>query len=404
MSFLPYGGASSSGWFGAFGVSAVLHGGAVLGVVGLSAGAFTLDVVPSRVAFTVTLDQLDADTLAGLIEQEGVAGSDSETPNDTSAPALAETAGEGDLSGDAQTSESASIELPLEVPTQVQPETLSAQAAAPEVIAPSPIILETVMPLSGTAALGAIHGTVTTTTHSPPAIRADDTIITNLANLDTAQTVPAPPPAPPTAQDLAVGDLIARIRAVPHQICLIALPRRDGQDGIGLALIASQDSAMEVFAQAALTAQDTGITQTRTLIDSRQCPTVKFVERNAAYPAMRLGIQIDTPAVASGGTITGVLRGVGGRYLTLVLVDDNGVVTNLQRFTSQAGNIARFDVPVTRVGLARDTSPLILAIATDRPMTPLVERFGMLATDVFLDALTRDFGDASLGLVTIDIR
>lgn len=408
MSFLPYGRASTSGWVGAFGASAVLHGGAILGLMGLSAGAMTFEAVSTSASFTVTLDQLDPDTLAGQIEQDGLAGSDGNTPTDTVDP-IATMDGEGAQPDSVEAASGQTIQLPLETPTQVQPETLTAQPADPEVIVPSPIMSDTVLPLNAATALDPVMGTdaiapVNTTTAMRPNFDASGTITTNLTQPDGATSAPSPPPAAPSEQDLAIADLIERIRATPPQTCLIALPRRDGSDGVGLALIAAQDTAMEEFAQSVLGAQDTDIRQTRTLVDSRQCPAIRFVNDNSAYPAMRLGIQIDSPEVASGETITGVLRGVAGRYLTLVLVDDNGVVTNLQRFTTHAGNIARFDVPVTRVGLGRDTSPVILAIATDRPIGALTDRMGRLAQDVFLEAVTGRLDDAYLGLVTVDIR
>ena len=407
MSFLPYGAASSSGWFGAVGASAVLHGGAVLGIVGLSASAMNIEIVPTRAAFTVTLDQLDADTLAGLLEQEGEAGAlgEAEQPDiDVPTPA----AGEGldPTVPDNDPSVGTTVALPLETPTAIQPETLAAQPALPDVVEPSPIIAETLSAVEAAASISPVvsSGNVTL---GPNTIGEADTITSNLSGTDPANAeprIPAPPPAPPTAQDLAIGDLIERIRDAPSQTCLVGLPRRDGPDGIGLAMIAAQDSAMENFAQSVLTAEDGDIRQTRTLIDPRQCPALSFVGANAVYPAMQLGIQVDSTEVASGGTITGVLRGVAGRYLTLVMVDDNGVVIDLQRFTSQSGNLARFDVPVTRVGLGRDTSPVILAIASDRPVPAIRDRMGLLAQDVFVQLVTGSLDDAHLGLVTIDVR
>ncbi|KAG1648228.1 hypothetical protein GQR58_030021 [Nymphon striatum] len=62
----------------------------------------------------------------------------------------------------------------------------------------------------------------------------------------TPPTPKAAAPAP-SAQDLAIGDLLRRIQTAATDPCLLALPRRDGEDGVGLALIASSDAAMARF-------------------------------------------------------------------------------------------------------------------------------------------------------------
>lgn len=214
----------------------------------------------------------------------------------------------------------------------------------------------------------------------------------------------APPAAPPTAQDLAVGSLIARIRATPADPCLLALPRRDGADGVGLELVAATDGAMAQFASDLLTPEDAGIRQTRTLVDPRQCAALAYLRDNRDYPATRLGIALDAAEVPSGGEISGVLRGVAGRYVLLLIVDNNGVVQDLQRFMSFSGNFARFTVPVTRVGPQRDTSQSLIAITTDRPAATLRARDGQLAADVFNDLDAAQGRDAAIGFATFDVR
>ena len=88
----------------------------------------------------------------------------------------------------------------------------------------------------------------------------------------------------------------------------------------------------------------------------------------------------------------------------LLLVDDNGVVQDLQRFLSFSGNFVRFDVPVNRAGNSRDTSQMLLAIATRRPPDVIRNRAGNLAQEVFV-GLDGEFGPgASLAVATFDVR
>ena len=174
-----------------------------------------------------------------------------------------------------------------------------------------------------------------------------------------------------------MGNLIRKIRENTGPDCLLTLPRRDGEAGVGLDMMATRDTAFSEFSRTTLTQGDETLRQTRTLLDPRQCPAVDYIRDNRDYPATRLGLRLDTPNVVSGNRITGVLRGTGGKYVALLLVDNNGVVQDLQRFLSQSGNFTRFDVPVTRAGPRRDTAQILLAVASSNPLQQIRDRSGI---------------------------
>lgn len=213
-----------------------------------------------------------------------------------------------------------------------------------------------------------------------------------------------PPPAPPTAQDRALADLIDRVRRLPRAPCLLALPRRDGDEAVGLALIAASEGAMQETAARLLVDEAAGWRQTRTLVDPRQCAALDYLAGHPDYPASALGLALEATVVASGGSLRAEVRGAAGRYLTLLLVDNNGVVQDLQRFAafSQAG--ARLDVPVTLDGPARDTAQLLVAIVTDRPPAALADRDGRLAEDVLTGLTGAEATPGAVGVATFDVR
>jgi hypothetical protein len=480
MSYLPYGSETFSGWLLATGSSVLAHG----AVVAMTWGGFMqlVAVAPEaapRPEYRITLERLDSDTLAGLLERRSTdvaanpdAGPDEDPraldqqdaalpPALPAALPLPETP--LPIAPEAAGSETAARDIASPAPDAIgvapaagvtAPESGSApdpvaealaplDTATPELapVAPSdamsagPLIAETLTPISPIAAEETGFAAVAVPSLGPqdravpdqvavPVQRVLSTAVAPLSRLDgiapaegpsaPAAAVPNPagPPtraatrsaAPPTAQDLAVGDLIARIRAAPADPCLLALPRRDGSDGVGLELVAATDSAMAEFTAALLTAEDAAIRQTRTLIDPRQCAVIGYLRDNRDYPATRLGIALDAAEVPSGGDIGGVLRGIAGRYVLLVIVDNNGVVQDLQRFMSFSGNFARFSVPVTRVGPARDTSQLLIAIGTDQPAATLRARDGQLAADVFRDLDAAQGRNAAIGFATFDVR
>ena len=246
---------------------------------------------------------------------------------------------------------------------------------------------------------------------SAPASRPDRQVLSAVA-APPAETIaqpprstPAPSPTPaPSAQDLAIGDLLGRIRASEPLDCLNALPRRDGAGGVGIALIAGSDAEITGFQNNVLTDDDTDIRLTRAFIDPRQCPVLTYVRQNRDYPATRLGVRLEASEIENRGRLKGRLRGIAGRYLLLLLIDANGVVTDLQPFVTYAGPAALFDVPVTRTGPERDTSQILLAIATTQPATELRARAGQLAADVFSDLEGELATGAALAITTFDVR
>ena len=218
-----------------------------------------------------------------------------------------------------------------------------------------------------------------------------------------ARQPPAAPRPPPSAQDRLLADLIDRVRAMPVAPCLVALPRRDGAEGVGLALISASEAASAEFAAALLGPEDIGMRQTRTLVDPRQCAALDLLASHPDYPASALGIALEQTVVQSGDSLRGSVRGGAQGSLTLLLVDNNGVVQDLQRFAAFSRGSARVDVPVTLYSPARDTAQLLIAVVTRRPPVTLLSRDGRLAEDVFAN-LPTDEAPIALGLVSFDLR
>ncbi len=349
MSILPYGEGSLFGWTSAYGVSVALHGAVAFGILGGFGGWLTPAPEPPESApFLISFAPLESEPVQPMT-----------LPEDPADPVA-------------------------EVPEGIQPETVT--AATPEAETLQPVAVDEVAP-----------DVVSNTIEPKPILPSDG------GSGGTVAAPAAPPPAA-TEQDLALADWIERIRASQPPACLAALLRREGDAGVGLALVASDQTAMTTYGDALVTGTPTPPTITRILVDARQCPAVEFLRAHADYPATRLGLSLDAPTVVSGGRMTGYVRGAAGRQLTLLLIDDNGVVQNLNRFLSFSGNLARFDVPVTRDGDPRPTGQILIALATRGQPTPLLDRMGQLAEDVF-PGLPRDLSESSLvALATVEVR
>lgn len=203
----------------------------------------------------------------------------------------------------------------------------------------------------------------------------------------TPAATPAPAPSgapaaePPSPLLLA---LIDGIRARMTEPCLLALPDilPDGQ--VRLTVIsAGERQTGDFLAQLRELTEGATFAERRLLIDRRQCPALTWLRAAPGYPVFGLGVGLARDSLPSGEALQGAIGNTAGSFTTLLLVDDNGVVQDLRRFLLFSGGQARFDMPVNRVGAARDTSQILIAIATrDRP-AGLSELIGYRADAVF---------------------
>jgi hypothetical protein len=217
---------------------------------------------------------------------------------------------------------------------------------------------------------------------------------------------PPPPPAPRPAASAAsapgagapetpTGELIRRIRGELAVPCLVALPRANADGTLSLDYIAANEADVIAFADRLMTGAAARPAERTILVDPRQCPALNYVRTATRYPGSPIGLGIAARTVADGGNLQGALRNAGGRYVSLLLIDADGVVQDMGGFMSFAGAVVQFDAPVRRDGPARDTAQLVLALATDTRPPALDTHIGRLAEE-FFPALAQTAGPSTL--------
>jgi hypothetical protein len=215
---------------------------------------------------------------------------------------------------------------------------------------------------------------------------------------------PPPDDQPVAETDPRLVTLFERIRDRLSAHCLLALPVLTADGDIRLSLLASDDGQIPGLLRDLTLGQETEIEGQAVLLDPRQCPGLTFARRDLRYPVFPLAVQLQAQDVASGDALRGTISGGTGRYVTLILVDDNGVTHDLRRYLVNSGGRISFDVPVARQGDTRDTHQLLIAVATPaRPAT--VSRAAGEAADTFFDQLAREIGpEALVGVASAYIR
>ncbi|MEL7166369.1 MAG: hypothetical protein AAGL96_12945 [Pseudomonadota bacterium] len=245
-----------------------------------------------------------------------------------------------------------------------------------------------------------------------PDVEAEQEPETEVAVLPDTETDTVSPPVQPRAQPIAnpspaalqIGALLQRIRATPAPQCALALPRRAGGDGVGISFIGATPSDLDTLATRILDGFDDTPAQTREILDPRQCAVLDAVRQTTTYPASRIGLALESTTLNSGDSLQARVLGSGGLFLTLVLIDDNGVVQDLARFTTLDGNDPVIDAPVARSGPARDTRQVMVVLGSPDQPIDLSGGIGLLAQDAFAALPADVLENALFGLATFDVR
>lgn len=448
-------------WVEAFGLSALVHVGAVFLVID-----FLNDIQLFRPAeeepvdILVTSLVLDSQTIADAAVTSGGAGGDEgegEDPGPESLdpvepePETLAAAEPEDLTEPDPVEELEPVEPELpepETPAPVAAESLTPEPVTPDTLEPeladiAPETLEPVAPalapeplsplrpdddsvaalvpldggsgVAGTATLAApVTERLTASAPSAevatiaPAIGTSTTTIAPVINRP-AVSPPAPPRpavAPPTPGSPAavVAELVAKIRASVADPCLVAMPQQGADGAPELVMLAADETSVTDFAAEVLEGIEPRPGQRGVLVDPRQCPAATYIRENASYPAFRLEIGLSGDVVPSGGELSGAVARAGGRYVSLLLVDVNGVVQDVGSYLTFGSGEARFSIPIRRDGPNRDTSQMLIALATDSRPDTLDAQNGQLAED-FFPALRTELGTRiPIVMIPFDVR
>lgn len=458
MSFLPYAKAPPAAWITSVGGSSLLHGAIVALLLTSSIALLPPPIItqPHAPDFEITLEILDVtiiespqdikqdslipDGAVALVPVDGttdlLAQSEDLLPpvEDTVEPLQAETSPEiaqptipPDVQGPVLQPPLSVIEpkaqediiaiddiSPIDN-TEISP---LAQIVAPSVQADSDVValLPQVQPEDAIITIPPVDDTMVPavllpeTGPTPAAIEPNvikpAAVVTDEVGEAEAQTESNAPQvlANPDVNTALIGTLLRRIRATPAPQCTLALPRRAGPDGVGVSFIGSQTNVLDTFATRIFDGLSPPPVQTREIIDPRQCALLDAVRQIADYPAGRIGLSLEDATLQSGETLKGRVIGAGGLFVTLLLIDDNGIVQDMSRFTTLQGNDPVFDAPIARSGPARATRQVLVVLGSPDRLIDVSAQIGLGAEAVFAALPPQTLETILFGLATFDVR
>jgi hypothetical protein len=364
------GGREGVAWAQSFGLSLICHGAAVAYFLFPLLDMLRLGSdIPEPMAVTLSVMEIAPEVIEPALEDPLIppleeSAVEPETPEPEELAAVVPDAGEEPVAPEPEVV--AAVEATTLSP--IRPEGDGAGSIAPVGIS----AIQPVAPME--SGIAAVSEAIAPTVAAPEAVAA-------------VQSVPAPPatqdPEVTEGPPSAVDEFILRIRGQLALPCLVATPRRDAAGEISLDFMAANEADILTFSKDLLTGVATPPPARNVLVDPRQCAALNFVREGARYPTFPLAIAVQTDAVTSGDRLVGALQGAQGRYVSMIVIDDNGVVQDLSAYLSFSGDTVSFDVPMSRFGPARDTQQLLLAMATPSRPVALDTHNGFLAAEFF---------------------
>ncbi len=235
-------------------------------------------------------------------------------------------------------------------PTQSGPFTFEVVAAAPD------------------GAEGRMTAHITVLSPSPPV----ETTQTPVA-LPEATVAPSPEPtatsaveATPTPTQPSVADFLRDFDAGP---CFAIHPQDDA--GAVFSAIGADRGAFQRFETAYNGVFHREPEVRATLVTQGQCAAAELLKQEPASAAAPPHLTIDSTDVGKGRPLTGAITALGGRSLLLLAIVDDGRAVKLRVQVAPGGDSASFNLPLSGDESSRGKPQVLLAIASDRPLTSL---------------------------------
>jgi eukaryotic-like serine/threonine-protein kinase len=136
-------------------------------------------------------------------------------------------------------------------------------------------------------------------------------------------------------------------------------------------------------------------------ITGEQCPAIGFIGGLLKSRLPELAVRLEADYIASGDELRGRIEGAALPWLSLLLVDDDGMVHDISKYLQHSDAGPHFAVPVYLTAQGKDRNQLIVAIAARRALDRL-KLTGPAAGSELFPAVVRE-ADATQNDIAIGI-
>jgi len=134
------------------------------------------------------------------------------------------------------------------------------------------------------------------------------------------------------------------------------------------------------------------------LITPSECPALDLLRPGAGEAAQAPRIELSDYRVGRNKPLAGTVANLGGRHVSLILIDNAGAAYRLEAKPQPGGDQATFSMPLTPDASSIGPIQLVLAVASDKPI-PALETFRSGPLKTLAPALVEEArsGSASVG-------
>ena len=165
--------------------------------------------------------------------------------------------------------------------------------------------------------------------------------------------------------------------------CVLAVPSvaQDGEatiDGFSV-----EDAEVDRIGQAFQRQSGLAIRTHTRHVTAGQCSALAFSRALPQYPNYPLSLRLEAPSIESGAVLSGEVSGLRKPYLYLVVIDDEGKAKLINTFEGMTRTSVAFSAPMTLTAGPVASVQLLVAVASDDPLTTIATRDGVSAQQFF---------------------
>ncbi len=189
--------------------------------------------------------------------------------------------------------------------------------------------------------------------------------------------------------------------------CATVLPTVAADGSVSLSGFAANEDLWTTFQQSMDEKLRLRLPLDAATVAAPQCRALTFARTLPDYPRFSLGMKLENTELVSGETLRGTITDVRNRHLHLLIVDDEGLVQQIDNFLQPKVSNVTFAVALSVSGQAVRTAQMLIAIATEAPLETVATANATQA-ESFFSILSEELADptksADIAIVSFYLR
>ncbi len=180
------------------------------------------------------------------------------------------------------------------------------------------------------------------------------------------ETTPEDPT--PTAHNASLGAVVDYIAGYRPQSCFAAYAREQADGSVKVSAYSADAAADAGLRDAMAGAVDGDVAMQMNQLSQSQCGVLRFARGVPGYPAPRIGGALASNHIANGGALTGTIETGGAPYTYVLVVDNDGGISEIRRFMQPGTDTLNFEQPISLSDGGRAATQLLVVVTSSVPL------------------------------------